>query len=502
MARIVVVGAGIGGLACAARLAADGHLVTVFEQSSVVGGKLGRYERETPEGVFRFDTGPNLFTMPHVFADLFAATGSTLEREVDLVPLDPIVRHAFPDGVVLDSTGDAEAYAERIGAALGGRAAGEWRRLWRRAGRIWDLSWRHILRSTGDSPLALARLGLRLPDLVTIAPGMTLRGLGRSYLSDPHLRMMLDRYATYAGSDPRQAPAALAAIAYAELRFGGWHIRGGLSTLADALAGRCRAHGVEIHTGVRVAAIETAGRRASGVRLDTGELGGRGGPHVPADVVVANADASAVYSELLPTPRRAVALARRSLGGFVMLLGVRGTTPGKAHHTVFFPNSYDEEFEAIFGRRPHPVSEPTVYVTAAEDPALRPDRHEAWFVLVNAPPHGHNGSTVDWRTPGLATAYADRVLATMAARGVDLRDRILFREIRTPADLELAAAAPGGAIYGTPRHGLSGLRRPANRGPLPGLYLVGGSVHPGGGLPMVALSAEIVAARIRAEGPA
>jgi phytoene dehydrogenase-like protein len=136
-----------------------------------------------------------------------------------------------------------------------------------------------------------------------------------------------------------------------------------------------------------------------------------------------------------------------------------------------------------------------VYVSVADDPAVRPDGHEAWFVLVNAPPHG----AVDWRAPGLAQAYADRVLHTLATRGVDVRDRVVLREVLTPADLETRTLTPGGAIYGTPSHGPRGLLRPTNRGPVDGLYLVGGSVHPGGGLPLVALSAEIVATTI---GPA
>jgi phytoene dehydrogenase-like protein len=138
-------------------------------------------------------------------------------------------------------------------------------------------------------------------------------------------------------------------------------------------------------------------------------------------------------------------------------------------------------------------------VTVPDDPAVRPDGHEAWSVLVNAAPHGTGPSNVDWTEPGLAEMYADTILATLAHRGIDVRDRIEFREILTPADLEARTATPGGAIYGSPRHGMFGLLRPANRGPVRGLFLVGGSAHPGGGLPMVALSAEIVASQI---GPA
>lgn len=491
-----MIGAGVGGLAVAARLAAQGHHVSIFERSEAVGGKLGRYERRTAEGVFRFDTGPGLLTLPQVFSDLFEATGSTLERELDLVPLDPIVRHVFSDGVVLDSCADPVEFTRRIRAVFGDRAAAEWSRLWRRAGRIWDASWQPILRSPRGSPLALARLAWRLTDLAAIAPGRTLRGLGRTYLRDPRLRTMLERYATYTGSDPRRAPAALAAIPYAELAFGGWYVRGGLGRLADALLGRCLTLGVTVHTSAEVVRVQTRGGRASGVRLSTGER------HA-ADIVVANADALAVHRDLLdvhPGRLRAAAARRRprarSLAGFVLLLGLRGRTPGLAHHTVLFPRHYDAEFDAIFGRPARPVPDPTLLVTVSDDPEARPEGCEAWFVLANAPPHGSDESTVDWQRPGLASAYADRVMQTLARRGLDLGHRVLFREVRTPADTERDTATPGGAIYGTPSHGLGGLLRPPNRSPVPGLFLVGGSTHPGGGLPMVALSAEIVATTI------
>jgi phytoene desaturase len=475
VSRIVVIGAGVGGLTAAVRLAGAGHRVTMFEQADVVGGKLGRYSRRTPEGLFRFDTGPGLLTLPQVFTDV----------DLDPVPLDPIVRHVFPDGTRLDSCADPDEFAERIRAALGAGAARDWQRLWRRAERVWRASWRHVLTTTVDSPLALYRLAWRVRDLAAIAPGRSLRSLGRGYLADPRLRTLLDRYATYAGADPRRAPAALVAIPYAELAFGGWYLRGGLGGLADALATRCLELGVAVHTGRTVARIDTEPRSGavSGVTL-------AGGDTEPADLVIANADARAVYRDLLPTPRRLARLGAPGLAGFVLLIGVRGHTPGLAHHTVFFPADYDAEFDAVFGGRL--AEDPTVLVTVPDDPALRPDGYESWFVLVNAPPQG----AVDWRAPGMADGYADRILAVLAGRGVDVRDRIVFREIRTPADLESATLAPGGAIYGSAAHRLL---RPANRGPVGGLYLVGGSTHPGGGLPMVTLSGTVVAERV---GPA
>ncbi|MHB8796795.1 MAG: phytoene desaturase family protein, partial [Candidatus Nanopelagicales bacterium] len=311
------------------------------------------------------------------------------------------------------------------------------------------------------------------------------------------MRQVLDRYATYAGSDPRQAPAALATIPYVEQAFGTWHLGGGLATLAGALSARCVQRGVAMRLGADVVGIELAGGAVSGVRL-------AGGGMLPADVVVANADATHVYEDLLDD-RRAVRAARDlakatpSLAGFVLLLAVRGRTPGLAHHNVWFPADYDAEFDAIFGRMARPVADPAVYVCAPDDPRMRPDDDsEAWFVLVNAPRHGTGGGrTVDWDAPGLAGRYADHVLGVLAARGMDVRDRIAWREVRTPADLERATRAPGGSIYGTSSNGArAAFQRPANASPIPGLYLVGGSAHPGGGLPLVGMSAEIVATLI------
>ncbi|MDQ7905899.1 phytoene desaturase family protein [Phytohabitans sp. ZYX-F-186] len=474
--NVVVVGAGVGGLAVAARLAAAGHAVTVLERSEAVGGKLGRYARDG----FVFDTGPSLLTLPEVFGDLLlgpfrSRPGEKGWKTVEPVPLDPIVRHRFADGTVLDSGRDPDAFAARVGAALGPAAAAEWAVLWRRAGRIWDTSWRHVLRT----PLSPARQAWRLRDLWAIRPGQSLRGVG---VRDPRLRMFVERYATYAGADPRRAPAALLAAAYAELAFGGWYLPGGLATLAGALLSRCLDLGVVVQFGTAVTAVDAAGGRVHGVRA--------GRERIPADAVVTDIDAGDVYRDLLPTPRRLARLADRSLAGFVLLLGVRGDS-GLAHHNVYFPEDYDAEFDAVFGDpgrgvRARPAPDPTVYVTVAADPLVRPAGHEAWFVLVNAARQGTAPDAVDWRRPGLAEAYADRILDVLESRGVPVRDRLVFREVLLPGD----------PIYGT----AGSLRRPANRGPVEGMYLVGGSVHPGGGLPLVALGAEIVASALLSRG--
>jgi phytoene dehydrogenase-like protein len=178
----------------------------------------------------------------------------------------------------------------------------------------------------------------------------------------------------------------------------------------------------------------------------------------------------------------------------VLLLAVQGRTPGLAHHNVLFPADYDAEFDDVFGAQSQPVRDPTLYVSAPDDPSVRPDGCEAWFVLVNAPRQGVGRGAVDWCAPGRATSYGDHLLDLLAHRGLPVRERVLWSQTFTPADLEERTGAVGGAIYGTSSNGAAAaFLRPANRSPVPGLFLVGGSSHPGGGLPLVTLSARIVA---------
>ncbi|GAA4893052.1 phytoene desaturase family protein [Actinomycetospora straminea] len=494
MTRAVVVGGGLGGLAVAARLAASGQRVTLLEAAERVGGKLGTVEVDG----FRFDTGPSLVTMPAVLERLFADTGLPLHDVLGLQRLDVAARYRFGDGVELDLPGRREQIAPALDDALGAGAGTQWEAFLAHAERVWDATHEHFLESP-VSPGGLARLSLRVRDVLAVAPWRSLRGVGDRYLRDERLGLLLDRYATYSGSDPRRAPAALAVVPYVEQQFGSWYVRGGLRRLAEAVADRCRSLGVELRTGTRVAAIDTVGDRVSGVRLADGE-------RLAADVVVANADAATVYGPdgLLPHAASARRLARTtpSSSGFVLLLGLAGRDipgPGTPHHRVLFPPSraaYDAEFDAYRGGAP--ASAPAVYVHAPDDPALRPGGDgEGWFVLVTAPRHDPAGG-VDWDAPGLAPRYAERILEVMARRGLDVRHRIRSCTVRTPADLERETLAPGGSIYGTSSDGaLAAFLRPANRSPVAGLYLVGGSSHPGGGLPLVTLSAEITARLVR-----
>ncbi len=490
----------MGGMAAAARLSAQGHDVTVLEQSERAGGKVETYRRDG----FAFDTGPSLLTLPAVYRDLFLKTpirrkGAALEENVDLQGLDPAFCYRWADGVnaVLPGS-NSNRVAAALGAALGSSAEDDWKRFSRRSADLWSATRVPFLESPLNGPRDLLPHLRKWSDLRTVAPWKTLRGLGNEYFDDPRLVTLLDRYATYTGSDPRKAPAALAVIPFVEQTFGAWHIGGGIGGLADALYQRCRDRGITFRFGADVARIHTDANRVSGVTLASGEP-------INADVVVSDADARHLYAELLDdkaasAPLRRLKRATPSLAGFVMLLAVRGRTPGLLHHNVLFPSDYDAEFDSIFGRTPRPVDDPTIYLCAPDDTLMRPDdEHEAWFVLVNAPRHDPAGG-VDWSDLDLVSEYRERILDVLAARGYDVRPRLLWSEVRTPADLERTTRSPGGSIYGTSSNGArAAFLRAANRSPVPGLFLVGGSAHPGGGLPLVGMSAAIVADLI---GPA
>jgi phytoene desaturase len=487
VSRVVVVGGGVGGLAAAARLARLRHDVVLLERSAVVGGKVGVLSRDG----FTFDTGPSLVTLPATLRDLFLKTGRGLETVVDLQPLDVLAHYRFDDGTELDvpNTG-VRHVAAAFQDALGGDAGRRWRNFYERAEKTWNVVRTPFVESPLEGNGPLLRLALRRPaDLLRVAPWRTLRAVGRQAFDDPRQQLFLDRYATYSGSDPRQAPGVLAVVPFVEQAFRGWDVAGGVRAIVDAMLARAQDRGVDVRTGAEVVEVtETAGR-VDGVRLADGSR------HA-ADIVVSNVDATTLYSHLLPRPDvlRAMRRATPSSAGFVLLLGLRGTTPGRRRHTVLFGPDYDAELDAVFGDEAEPPREPTVYVSARGAASCAPPGSEAWFVLVNAPRHGHGPGAVDWSASGVASSYADHILDVMARRGLDVRDRIAVREVRTPADLEDETASPGGAIYGTSSNGWrAATLRPRNRSPVPGLFLVGGSTHPGGGLPLVLTSAALVA---------
>ena len=490
---VVVIGAGMGGMATAARLAKKGFSVQVFEAGDRHGGKC---RTEWIDG-YAFDTGPSLLTLPAVYRDLFQRTGDVLGRVVELKPVDPSFDYRFHDGTSVKFANlSRKKTLEAIADSYGAPASDEWDLIMRRAEAMWDVSREPFIESELKSIASLLKRRSLIKDVFVIAPWKSIRGLA---IKSPHLRKILDRYATYSGSDPRVAPAVLSSIAFVEEAFGAWHITGGIGKLGDALYQRCLDRGVTFEFNTRVSEITHSNGRVTGVSLEGGRI-------IPATTAVANADAGMIYSSLIKNPPASVRRAARSiakmepsLAGFSLLLGLRPSeAPKLEHHTVLFPENYDQEFESIFNKKV-PVDDPTIYICAPHDETMvKKEGHEAWFVLVNAPRHGVDA--FDWSDREFANQYAQKIIDRIESRGIQIRNRLEFLEIRTPADLEASVLAPGGSIYGTSSNGLqSAFNRAKNRSPLKGLYCVGGSAHPGGGLPLVGLSAEIVAEAIITE---
>lgn len=456
MSRIVVVGAGVGGLTAALRCAEAGHDVHVLEAASGPGGKAGVLRRDG----FTWDTGPSLLTMPWVFRDLLADA-------IELTRVEPVTRYHFSDGSSVDLGADLPRTAEALEAWSPG-AGQDWAAYLGACSQMWRASLPVL---TGPPPWPPSRDAAR-PDpraLLAVRPWHTVRTLARGFARDPRLRLIIERSATYAGADPRRAPAALALAGYVEHAFGGWHVRGGIHAIVRALADRLERAGARVDYGVRVRELIRAEDRAAGVVTDDGD-------RVPADWVLWNGDAAALG------PVRGEC----SLSGYVLMAGLSDPPPELPHHTIVFPRDYDAEFDDVFVHR-RPVREPTVYlsVSSATDPSQAPPGGANAFVLVNAPPGAPDSAFA---------GYSDVVLDRLAAAGHDLRSGASVVVERTPAGL-------GGPIYGRAPHGRLGtLRRPGPRvRGLRNVLRVGGTAHPGGGLPLVALSGELAA---RMVGPA
>ncbi|MFF3752091.1 phytoene desaturase family protein [Streptomyces sp. NPDC002018] len=492
MARIVVIGAGMGAMAAAARLAVAGHRVTVYERSETYGGSVGRFERDG----FVFDTGPGLLHLPAVYRDLFVKTGrEPLESCVRLDQVDPASRHVFADGTDVRLPNASRAgVVSALDAALGAGAGERWGAFLGRARDAWDRSRRPLL----EEPLWADRQVLGRDPYPAVRQRRLLRGARRATtvaevgaweLADPRLGALLDGYALAYGLDPRHAPAGAALLPYLEQTFGSWYVRGGIRELARAVHARCLARAVEFVFGAEVTRVMEKDGAATGVELADGTL-------VPADRVVAGIAPGrlmdrAWWGDEEIRPREAGGTA--APGRFTVLLALRGARDADAaHRTVVHSPDGSAEAADVFGGRTAP--RPTVTVLRPDDAATRPDGdHEAVTLTATVAPHG----PVDWSDGTLRERYAE-VLTDIAERAVPgIRERLVWREIRTPADTLAETGAAGGSVPAPALAGAAGrLLHPANSTRLSGMYLAGGWAHPGGGLAHAGMSGSLVAGLI------
>ncbi len=481
----LVVGAGLGGLSAAIHLAARGHRVSVYEKNERVGGKLNLH---CAQG-YTFDTGPSLFTMPWVVRDLFAATGRSLSAYLELVPVEPICRYAWPDGTRFDAWQHLPRLVQEIQRLHPADVTGFFRFL-AHTSRIYaavaDPFLLHPFDGLGDllTP-QLLRDGWRIDSLRSMDAAV------RQFFRSPYLRQVFNRYATYNGSSPYLLPATFNVISYIEFAEGGWYIRGGMYRLAQALHQLAHELGIEIHTSTPVSRVLQHNQHACGIVLADGQ-------HIPGDHVVINADPRYAYRHLLPDQHTMAARLEQlepSCSGFILMLGIDRTYPQLAHHNIFFSQDYPAEFDAIFGKRV-PAVDPTIYIcpSSVSDPDHAPSGHMNLFILVNAPALS---ARVNWQRE--APAYRDTIVRKLERMGLeDLHRHIVYEHSMTPCDLQQRYNAAAGAIYGLASNSpfAAFMRPPLRSRSTRQLYFVGGGTHPGGGIPLVLLSGRAIAERI------
>ena len=499
MGRIAVIGAGMGALAAAARLAVAGHRVTVYERAQTYGGAVGRVERDG----FAFDTGPGLLPLPAVWRDLFVKTGKEpLEECVELVQVDPSARHVFADGteVALPNASRAGAVTA-LDEALGAGAGDRWGDFLVRAREAWDRTRRPLLEEplwSDWSVLAEREPYPSVPHkrLLRTRRAATLAEIGAWELRDPRLTALLESHALAYGLDPRVAPASAVVLPYLEHAFGTWYVRGGLRELARAVYERCVARRVEFHFGTEVTGILEKDGRAAGVELTDGSM-------ADADFVVAGV-APDVLSRVRGTAVRGDADVPPQHGlpsRMTVLLALRGGRPeGTAHRTVVHAEDRERELDLLFGTGTSSGldSRPTVTVLRPDDPRLVPDAEYEAITLTTVVPAQLDGDRAEFEG---YERHAQHLIGVAERVVPDLRERLLWHEVCTPADIAEATGVAGGAVPAPSLAAADGaLLHPANTTGLPGLFTVGGWSHPGGGLPHAGMSGALVAGLI-VEGP-
>ena len=486
--KVVIVGAGMAGLSSAIQLAHQGLDVTVLETSDAPGGKV--HSREV--GGVAIDSGPTVFTMRWVFDELLQSVGTSLEAEMQITPLQVLARHFWPDGSRLDLSADARQSEAAIAAWAGGTEARRFRDFCQTTRQLYATLEGPMIRSQRPQMGGfMANLGLGgLGVLARLGPMRSLwQQLGHQF-TDPRLRQLFGRYATYCGSSPWLSPATLMLIAQVEMD-GVWSIEGGMVGMARSLARVARRKGAVFRYNTTCQQIEKRQGKVFGVHLQTGEF-------IPADRVIFNGDVAALRNGLLgDAVRDAVPNASppRSLSALTWSLHTPAEGVALDRHNVFFQADYASEFDDIFGQHRLPKT-PTVYVCAQDQPqGVSLGAAERLFCLVNAPACG-DGNEITEEALEQCQTHTFKHLARLGLRLQPTTDNCVRT---TPRDFHQRFPASGGALYGQATHGWTSIfSRPGSTTPLPGLYLAGGSVHPGPGVPMAALSGQRAAEAVMA----
>jgi phytoene desaturase len=478
----VVIGAGFGGLAAAVRLRALGYRVTVLEAMDQPGGRAAVFRRDG----FTFDAGPTVITAPYLLDELFALAGRDARDHYTLVPVDPFYRIEFADGSRFDYVGEEERLLAQIQAMSPGDVDG-YRRLADHARRIFDVGYTELADVPFGRPADMLRA---LPDMLRLGNWRSVYGQVSKYVRDERLRQVFSFQPLLVGGNPFRVTSIYLLIHWLERKWGVHFALGGTASIVAGLVRLLEEMGVEVRLNTPVERIEAADGRVTGVLLE-------GGRRIAADVVVANADPTRVYGEMvdrrhLSHAKQALLRTRRfSMGLFVGYFGTRRTYPHMAHHTILMGPRYRELLTDIFDRKVL-ADDFSLYLHAPTrtDPSLAPPGCETFYVLSPVP---NLQADIDWETEG--PRYFDRILAHLEQRGMPgLRDEIVTRFHVTPTYFQDTLRSTHGAGFGIePRLSQSAYFRFHNRSPdLGGLYFVGASTHPGAGVPGVLSTAKVL----------
>jgi len=484
---IAIIGAGVGGLAAAIHLARAGVRVAVYEKNSIPGGKAGVIREQG----FRFDTGPSLLTMPSVLRDIFNLAGKNIEDYFTLRKLNILCRYFYPDGTILNAYSDPKALAGEIERVSNDTAIKTVRYL-EYCKTIFDHTADIFLYNDFRElknlikPQALKTLFL----IHQIDPFRTMHQANTRYFDDPRIVQLFDRYATYNGSNPYDAPATLNVIQHVEYNLGGYIIPEGIHQIPVALMTIAKELEVEIYLNTPVNNIAIKNNSVTGIQTSNG--------YKHYDAVISNVDTGFTYSRLLNNTSGKDAKKyfkqEPSSSALVFYWGIKTGSAALETHNIFFSNDYQAEFEMLFKRHACP-GDPTIYVYISSriNNNDAPPGHENWFVMINAP--YNSGQDWEYEIDRMRTIIIDKLSLSLKT---DIRSRIVFERILTPPDIEQQSGSLHGSLYGISSNSrfAAFLRQPIKSRDYRNLYFCGGSTHPGGGLPLVMLSGKIAAHRI------
>lgn len=488
--RVIIIGGGLGGLAAAIALASEGFKVKLLEKNDKLGGKLNLLQKDG----FSFDLGPSILTMPHIFEALFTRVGKQMADYVELVNVEPHWRNFFEDGTVVDLCSDPARQTQEF-AKLGPEVEAEFKQFMAYAQSLGEETERGYFAKGLDGFWELLRCYGPVRSLLRFDVLRSMDQGVRRFISNPKLVDILNYFIKYVGSSPYDAPALLNLLPYIQYRYGLWYVRGGMYNLARALERLAVELGVEIRLQTEVEEIVHQGRRAKAVRLSNGEL-------LSANIIVSNMEVIPAHQRLLHSDAATMKNLQRfepSCSGLVLHLGVNRLYPQLAHHNFFYAENAKQHFNAVF-HEGKLSDDPTIYLVAPvkDDAQLAPPGCEIIKILPHIP-HLNPDKPL---TADDYLALRERVLDKLERMGLtDLRQHIVCEEFWTPHNIESMYYSNQGSIYGvvSDRWRNLGFKAPQRCATVDNLYFVGGSVNPGGGMPMVTLSGQLVRDKIVAD---